>query len=54
MIDLSYNEYLGLLIKILESHRGDRNTQAIYLQSFIQQFGALPYEYDVKVRELME
>lgn len=53
MSELTRDECVRLLIKILESYRGDKSSQAVYLQAFIQQFGPVPDEYGAKVRELM-
>lgn len=44
---------IEVLLLVLEQHKGDKNTQAIYLQSFISTFGPIPDEYGDKVRELL-
>ena len=44
---------MELLLLILEQHKGDKNTQALYLQSYISSFGPIPDEYGDKVRELL-
>lgn len=44
---------MELLLLLLEHHKGDKNTQAVYLQSYISTFGPIPDEYGDKVRELL-
>lgn len=54
MPDLTYDECVQFLIKMLEGYRGNKNAQAIWLQAFIQKFGPVPDEYGDKIRKLME
>ena len=54
MQDLTYDECVQYLIKMLEGYRGNKNAQATYLQTFIQQFGPVPNEYSNRIRKLME
>ena len=54
MQDLTYEECVQFLIKMLEGYRGNKNAQAIYLQAFIQKFGPVPNEYSNKILKLME
>lgn len=54
MQDLTYDECVQFLIKMLEGYRGNKSAQAAYLQAFIQQFGPVPDEYGERVRKLME
>jgi len=54
MEEFTYNDYIMMLIKMLEGCKGDKESQAVYLQAFIQQFGPVPNEYSNKIRRLME
>ena len=54
MTETRHKEALNSLINMLEGFRGNKSAQAVYLQSYIQQFGPIPDEYGSKVRKLME
>lgn len=53
MTNQARNEYIELLISILEISKGNKNLQASYLQSFVQQYGPIPDKYGDRVRALM-
>jgi len=53
MVNRTYDECVELLIHILEISEGNKDLQARYLQSFVQQYGPIPDEYGDKVRELV-
>ena len=44
---------MDMLIGLLTTTQ-DRTTKAIILQTYIQQFGAIPNEYSKEIRALME
>ena len=53
MINQTRDRCVELLISTLEISKGNKDLQAKYLQSFVQQYGPIPNKYDDKVRELL-
>ena len=54
MTETRNKEALNSLINMLEGFRGNKSAQAVYLQSYIQQFGPIPDEYGAKIKKLLE
>lgn len=46
-------EQIDVLLTVLGQLKGDKNTQAIVLQSYISNFGPIPDEYGDKVKALL-
>ena len=53
MQNLTYDECVELLLSILDICKGNKDLQAKYLQSFVQQYGPIPDKYGDEVRELI-
>jgi hypothetical protein len=52
--DLTYEECIEFLIMMLKSYSGNKNAQATYLQTFIQQFGPIPNQYADEIKKILE
>ena len=50
---MTETERLELLINMLKDRIGDKNIQAIILQTYIQDYGPVPDEFGDQIRELM-
>jgi len=42
------------LLDLLKRYEGNKNAQATFLQTYIQNFGPVPNQYAAEIRKLME